>query len=132
MVSRTGGASATLRKSPKTIAEYIATAPPATRSHLRDLYRVLKDVAPHADEVIKWGAPFFVDPRFIYSFAAFKAHCVLAPTPAALAAFEQELKGHQTTLNYLKIPYDKPVPIALIRRIAKYRLAHMGDRDTFW
>jgi uncharacterized protein YdhG (YjbR/CyaY superfamily) len=120
------------RELPTTIAEYIANAPRAGQPHLREVYAILKSAAPRAEEAIKWGAPFFIDPRFIYSFAAFKAHCVLAPTPAALAAFEKELDGHETTLNYLKIPYDKPVPAKLIRRIAKYRVAHMGDRDTFW
>jgi uncharacterized protein YdhG (YjbR/CyaY superfamily) len=120
------------RRLPKTIAEYIAAAPRVAQPHLREVHRILKSVSPKAEETIKWGTPFFIDPRFIYSFAAFKAHCVLAPTPAALAAFEKELEGHETTINYLKIPYDKPVPTALIRRIAKYRLAHMGDRDSFW
>ena len=120
------------RRLPTTIAEYIAAAPRAGQPHLREVYAILKSVAPKAEEAIKWGAPFFIDPRFIFSFAAFKAHCVLAPTPAALAAFEQELAGYETTINYLKIPYDEPVPAALIRRIAKYRVAHMGDRDTFW
>ena len=120
------------RRLPLTIAEYIAAAPPAGRAHLREVYAILRSVAPKAEATIKWGAPFFIDPRFIYSFAAFKKHCVLAPTPAALAAFAKELEGHQTTINYLKIPYDVPVPKALIRRIAKYRLTHMGDRDTFW
>ena len=119
-------------RKPATIAEYIRAAPPAGRSHLRRLYAILKSVAPEAQETIKWGAPFFVDPRYIFSFSAFKAHCVFAPTPPVLKAFRKELEDHETTLNYLKLPYDEPLPESLIRRIARYRVRHMGDRESFW
>jgi uncharacterized protein YdhG (YjbR/CyaY superfamily) len=93
---------------------------------LRRLYAILKTVAPRAQEAIKWGAPFFVEPRFLFAFSAHKAHCNFAPTAAALDAFRKELEGHQTTKHYLQIPYDKPVPAALVRKIAKYRLRNMG------
>ena len=120
------------RKRPTTIAEYIRAAPPEAQPHLRRLYAILKTVAPRAQEAIKWGAPFFVEPRFLFAFSAHKAHCNFAPTAAALDAFRKQLEGHQTTKHYLQIPYDKPVPAALVRRIAKYRLRNMGDGDGFW
>ena len=50
------------RKRPTTIAEYIRAAPREGQPHLRRLYTILKSVAPEAEETIKWGTPFFVDP----------------------------------------------------------------------
>jgi uncharacterized protein YdhG (YjbR/CyaY superfamily) len=120
------------RKRPATIAEYIRLAPRAGQPHLRKLHAILKSVAPDAEEAIKWGMPFFVDPRFVFAFSAHKAHCNFAPTPAALNVFRKELEKHKTTKNFLQIPYDEPVPEDLVRKIAKYRLRHMGERDTFW
>ena len=120
------------RKRPTTIAEYIRAARPEAQPHLRRLYAILKTVAPRAQEAIKWGAPFFVEPRFLFAFSAHKAHCNFAPTAAALDAFRKELEGHKTTKHYLQIPYDRPVPAALVRKIAKYRLRNMGDGDGFW
>jgi uncharacterized protein YdhG (YjbR/CyaY superfamily) len=119
---------------PTTIAEYIRAAPREGQPHLRRLYAVLKSVAPEAEEAIKWGVPFFVEPRFLFSFSAHKAHCNFAPTPAALEQFRQELAEHQTTKNYLQIPYTKPVPEDLIRRIAEYRFQMVRERedDAFW
>ena len=35
---------------------------------------ILKSVAPEAEEAIKWGTPFFVEPRFLFAFSAHKAH----------------------------------------------------------
>jgi uncharacterized protein YdhG (YjbR/CyaY superfamily) len=119
-------------KRPTTIAEYIRAAPREGQPHLRRLYAILKSVAPEAQEAIKWGTPFFVEPRFVFAFSAHKAHCNFAPSQAALAAFGKKLEKHQTTKNYLQIPYNQPLPEDLIRKIAEYRLRHMGDGDAFW
>ena len=117
-----------------TIAEYIRAAPREGQPHLRRLYAILKSVAPEAEEVIKWGMPFFVEPRFVFAFSAHKAHCNFAPTQTALKAFRKELERHKTTKNYLQIPYNEPVPENLIRKIAEYRLREVRERkdDAFW
>lgn len=119
---------------PTTIAEYIEAAPAEGQPHLRQLYAILKSVAPEAEEAIKWGTPFFVEPRFLFAFSAHKAHCNFFLAAAALEAFHQELAMHKTTKNFLQIPYDQPVPEDLIRRIAEYRLQSVRARedDAFW
>jgi uncharacterized protein YdhG (YjbR/CyaY superfamily) len=119
-------------KRPTTIAEYILAAPRQAQPHLRKLYRILKSVAPDAQEAIKWGAPFFVEPRFVFAFSAHKSHISFAPTPAVLEAFRKQLREHETTRNYLKIPYDQPLPEGLIRKIAEYRVRNMSEGDGFW
>lgn len=120
------------RTRPTTIPEYIQAAPREGHPHLRRLYAILKSVAPDAQEAIKWGAPFFVNPRFVYTFNACKAHLNFAPSQAALKAFRRELKDYQTTKNFLQIRYDEPLPEALIRKIAKYRVRNMGEGESFW
>jgi len=119
-------------KRPTTIAEYIRAAPREGQPHLRWLYAILKSVAPEAEEAIKWGVPFFVEPRFLFAFSAHKAHCSFAATAAALKPFRTELEKHKTTKNSLQIPYNKTVPEDLVRRIAEYRLRNMGESDAFW
>jgi uncharacterized protein YdhG (YjbR/CyaY superfamily) len=121
-------------KRPTTIAEYIRAAPREGQPHLRRLYALLKSVAPNAEETIKWGVPFFVEPRFLFSFSAHKAHLNFAPTEAALKAFRKELEEHKTTKNFLQIPYDESLPEELIRKLARYRLQDLRARrdDAFW
>lgn len=119
-------------KRPATIAQYIKNAAPVARPHLRKLHKILKGVAPKAEEAIKWGVPFFVEPRFLFSFSAFKNYCVLVPSAPALKHFAKELAGYQTTTNFLKLPYDKPIPEALIKKIAKWRMKNLGDGEGFW
>jgi len=119
-------------KRPTTIPAYIRAAPREGQPHLRRLYAILRSVAPDAQETIKWGTPFFIEPRFLFSFSAHKAHLNFAPTAAVLKAHRKELEGHRTTPNMLQIPYDEPLPESLIRKLANYRLRNMGDSDAFW
>jgi uncharacterized protein YdhG (YjbR/CyaY superfamily) len=121
-------------KRPTTIAAYIKAAPREAQPHLRRLYAILKSVAPEAEEVIKWGNPFFVEPRFLFAFSAHKAHLNFTPMAAGLAPFRQELEKHRTTEGMLQIPYDQPLPEDLVRRIAERRLRDVRQRkdDAFW
>lgn len=122
-------------KPPTTIAGYIRAAPREGQPHLRRLYAVLKSVAPEAEEAIKWGTPFFVEPpRFLFAFSAHKAHLSFAPNAAALKRFCKELEKHRTTKGTLQVPYDKPLPEGLIRKMAAYSLRTVRERDddAFW
>ncbi len=119
-------------KKPTTVADYIKAAPREAQPHLKKLRAILKSVTPKAQEVMKWGNPFFIDPRFVYAYSAHKAHLSLAPTAEALAAFREELKEYDTSQYFLRLPYAEPLPEALIRRIATYRRRNMGDRESFW
>ena len=121
-------------KRPTTVAAYIAAAPPEGRAMLERLYILLRKAAPKAQEVIKWGNPFFVEPRFVFAFSAHKAHLSFAPGPEAMAHFREELKAHSTTTHFLKMPYDKPLPEELIRRMAAFCVATVAARQDagFW
>jgi uncharacterized protein YdhG (YjbR/CyaY superfamily) len=119
---------------PTSIAEYIRAAPPEGQAQLRKLDTLLKDVAPDAQVAIKWGTPFFVEPRFLFSFSAHKAHLNFAPSPKVLEAFGKELAGHRTTKHMLQVRYDEPLPEGLIRKLAQRCLRDVAARedDGFW
>lgn len=119
---------------PTTIAGYIRAAPREGQPHLRRLYAILKRVAPEARETLKWGTPFFVEPRFLFAFSAHKAHLNFTPTAAGLEPFRKELQQHRSTKGTLQIPYNTPLPQALVRRIAEQRLRDVHERedDGFW
>lgn len=122
------------RPRPATIAAYIRAAQRVAQPHLRRLHAILESVAPEAEETIKWGVPFFVEPRFLFSFSAHKAHLDFAATPAALEAFRDELGEYEATKHFLQIRYDQPLPEALLRKMARYRLRVLKQRqdDAFW
>lgn len=119
---------------PQTIAAYIAAAPAAGQPLLRELHALLRKAAPDAQEAIKWGQPFFIEPRFVYAFSAHKAHASFAPPAAAMREFAQELKAASTTKGTIRLPYDQPLPEALLMRIAKRCVALVREREDagFW
>jgi uncharacterized protein YdhG (YjbR/CyaY superfamily) len=121
-------------KRPTTIVEYIRAAPSDGQPQLRRLYTILERVAPEAEQAIKWGTPFFVEPRFLFAFSAHKAHCNFVPTANALKAFRKELSKHKTTKRSLQIRYGEPLPEDLVRRIAEYCVREVTERedDAFW
>ncbi len=121
-------------KRPTTIAAYIKAAPEAAQPHLRALHALLKSVAPSAKEAIKWGTPFFIEPRFLFAFSAHKAHLNFTPMPSGLEPFREELVNYRTTKGMLQVRYDEPLPVALIRRIAKRRVRDVSARldESFW
>lgn len=119
-------------KRSRAIAEYIDSAPPQAQEYLRKLYALLKQVAPDATEAIKWGNPVFEAHRILFAFSAHKAHINFAPTPAALKPFRDELAKHKTGKGTLQIPYDKPFPAALVRKIARYRVKDVRENDAKW
>ena len=122
-------------KRPTTIAEYIRAAPREGQPHLRRLYAILKSVAPEAEEAIKWGTPFFVEPRFLFAFSAHKAHCNFAPSSGGdWRHFARNWKSTRRPRTLLQIPYNEPVPEDLVRRIAEFCVRDVSERedDAFW
>ena len=117
---------------PKTIAEYIDSAPAVARKHLGELYAILKRSAPGATEAIKWGNPVFEDKRILFAFAAFKSHLNFMPTPSALAPFKKELVRYKTGKGSIQFPYDTRLPKTLIRRIAAFRVKEVREKDARW
>ena len=62
-----------------------------------------------------------MEPRFLFACSTHKAHVSFAPNEA-LEALRDELRGHHATMYTLMVPYSKPPPEDLIRRIAEYGL----------
>lgn len=123
------------KKRPTTIAEYINAASSAAKPHLKELYSLLKEVAPKAEEAIKWSQPFFIEPRFLFSFTANKSHAGFYASKDALDVYRDSLKDYEiTNMGILKLPYDKPLPKAVIKKIAKAQLKRVKERsdDSFW
>jgi uncharacterized protein YdhG (YjbR/CyaY superfamily) len=49
-----------------------------------------------------------------------------------LKPFREELATHKTGKGTLQIAYDKPLPAALVRKIARFRLKDVRENDAKW
>jgi uncharacterized protein YdhG (YjbR/CyaY superfamily) len=116
---------------PKTIDEYIENSPEIAREKLREIRKILNEIAPGAKENIKWGSPVFEGKRILFSFSAFKDHLNFMPTRTSLEPFKEDLKDFKTGRDTIVFPYDKPLPKELIRKIAKYRVKEV-EEGSLW
>ncbi len=118
------------KKRPATIEEYIEAAPPEARPHLRQLYRILKSIAPDGTGAIRWGVPVFWERRVLFGFAAYKAHVNFGPGSAAIQRFSKELAKHKTGKGTIRFPYDQPIPEDLVRMIAAYCITDARENEA--
>ena len=107
----------------KTIDEYIAAFPKETQEILEEIRVAIKAAAPGAEEKISYQMPtFFLNGNLIH-FAAFKNHIGIYPTPSGTEAFKRELSIYKGAKGSIQLPIDKPMPLRLISKIVKFRVA---------
>jgi len=105
------------------IDEYIAAFPEETQKILEELRATIRAAAPDAEEKISYQMPTFALKGNLVHFAAFKNHIGLYPTPSGTQAFKRELSIYQGAKGSIKFPIDKPLPLKLISKIVKFRVA---------
>ncbi|MDR0538766.1 MAG: DUF1801 domain-containing protein [Tannerellaceae bacterium] len=110
------------------INNYIASQPPEVQPILRQLYKLVKDVVPQAEERISYNMPaFYINKRPLVYFSAFSKHIGFYPIPSGMEAFKDELAGYKQGKGSVQFPLNKPMPIDLIRRIIEFRAKENGQ-----
>ena len=113
---------------PTTMDEYIAGCPVAVQPALNELRRTIAKAAPQATEKISWGMATFTYHGNLVHFSAQKAHIGFHPTPSAIDAFQDELKGYPCSKGTVRLPYCQPLPVDLIQRMVAFRVAEQEQR----
>ena len=107
----------------KNIDDYISSQPDAIRPSLEHLRRIIKEVAPEAEELISYQMPAFRYHGMLVGFAAAKNHFGLYPWNGhTVEEFKEDLKGYSVTKGAIHFPIDKPIPEALVKKIVKARM----------
>jgi uncharacterized protein YdhG (YjbR/CyaY superfamily) len=105
------------------IDEYIATFPKETQKILEELRATIKAAAPDAEEKISYQMPTFTLKGNLVHFAAWKNHIGFYPTPSGTQEFKDELLIYEGAKGSIRFPIEKPLPLDLITRIVKFRVA---------
>jgi uncharacterized protein YdhG (YjbR/CyaY superfamily) len=106
---------------PKDVDTYIKTAPGNVRSKLVQLRKIIKAVVPEASEGISYGMPYYKYHGALVGFAAFKNHIGFFPG-AIIQEHKRELRNYETAKGTVRFPIDKPLPVALIRKLLRARI----------
>ena len=109
-------------KKPKTVDAYIKSAPREVRAKLVQMRRIIKSVAPKAEEKISYGMPYYGHKGRLAYFRLSKAHIGLyIPTPV-LQEHKSELKGYSISTATVRFPLNKKLPVALIKKLISARI----------
>lgn len=105
------------------IDEYIVNFPQEVQLKLKELRKTIKASAPGVQEKISYQMPAFTLNGNLVYFAAYKKHIGFYPTSSGINTFKNELAGYESSKGTIKFPLDKPLPLELIKRIVKFRVA---------
>ena len=109
---------------PQSVDEYFARIVEPGRGRLSEMREAIRAAVPvGATEVISYRIPAFRHGKVLVWYAAFAGHCSLFPTAAVIAEFGDELQGYKTSKGTIQFPIGVPLPVELIKRIVKARVA---------
>ena len=115
---------------PVNVDQYIAGFPLTVQTILENLRREITKAAPDAEETINYQIPTFkLRGKNLVHFAAYEKHIGFYPTPSGITAFKTELEPYESAKGSVKFSLEKPLPLALILRMVKFRIAEISGNQ---
>ena len=105
------------------VRKYFARLQPKTRKQLKELAGVIHKAAPGSEETISYSIPAIrLNGRIVVWYAGWKDHLSMYPLTAEDRKFA-DAKGYKTAKGTVQFPLGERLPVSLIRRLVKSRVA---------
>jgi len=104
------------------IQEYIMNTEVSHHEKLFQMYEIIKELVPMAEESLSWGMPTFKMKGNLVHFADNKNHLGFYPSPSGVVEFEEQLKDYKHSKGAIQFPYNQELPVELIKKIILFRL----------
>lgn len=104
------------------VDEYIEAQPTEHQQLLKNVRKIMSTAVPQAEELIRWGAPFYGDNGLLGGFAAYKNHVRIGIVGTDLEPSIKESlkeKGYKVLERGFQINYDQSVPISELEQQLK-------------
>lgn len=105
------------------VDEYIDRFPVEVQRNLERIRRTIHKAVPNLGETIRYGFPTFtLNGKNLLYLAGYKNHIGLYPAPRANPEFKEELAEYAGGKGTIQFLHDRPIPLALVARIARFRV----------
>src|SRR5688572_958782 len=108
--------------------EYIASFPKDIQKLLKQMRSTIRKAAPKAQEAMKYGIPTYIHNGNLVFFGGYKNHIGFYAAPTGHDAFKKELSPYKSGKGSVQFPIDKPLPLALVTRIVKFRVKENDEK----
>ena len=115
--------------------DYYAQLPQLAAGHLTTLRELCRKGLPKAEEALHWNNPAFVQNGVrLLMLQSYKAHCSLRFPTRQFASQRAavEAAGYEAGEGFIKLPYDRELPVALLKRLIKARLHEYETTGAGW
>ena len=110
------------------VRAYLAQLDARPRAALARLRALVRASVPAAVECISYGVPTFkLEGRMLLSYAAARNHCSFFPG-GVVAQFADELGEYSTSKGTVRFAPERPIPVALLRRIVRACVARNREK----
>ena len=109
------------------VAKYLRSLRGATRRRVAQMRSVIRATVPDAVDGFSYRMPCVRSHgKIVVWYAAFTHHTSLFPMTARIRRKESKgLAGLETSKGTVRFPLESPLPVSLIKRLVRARLAEM-------
>ena len=108
----------------RSIDEYLAALPAEQRAALERIRKTIRTAAPKAEECISYQIPAYRQNGMLVGFGATANHCAFyLMSSSTVETYKDDLKDYDTSKGTIRFQADKPLPVALVRKLVKARIA---------
>jgi uncharacterized protein YdhG (YjbR/CyaY superfamily) len=118
------------------VEDYFERLDDLQRPHLEVLRSLSRAADPEAREELKWNLPVYVrgENTNLWMLQNFKAHCSLRLPPPFFAGQKDAVEeaGFEAGAGFVKLPYDRDLPIDLLRSLMGARVEEYEKTGAGW
>lgn len=116
----------------KSIDEYILAQTPEAQLFLREIHSIIKETVPETIEIPNYKVPAFTlvpgkKPELQIMMMAYSKGISFYPFEGAIEHFSNQLKGYEIGKGTIKFPFDKKLPLNLIKQLIEFRKSEINQ-----
>ncbi len=115
--------------------DYFDRLSDVARPHLETLRELSVAADPDLVETLHWNQPAYLkDGVRLWMLQSFTRHCSLRFPTHQFGPHRDEVEaaGYESGEGFIKLPYDRPLPVDLLRRLIGYRLDEFAATGSTW